>query len=275
MRPTGALIAPTSIEDDAYTRLKAEIEQSYMGPSGAGRPLFLEGGLKWQQIGLNPAEAEWLDGMNATRQRIAMLFGIPPEIIGDAEHKTYNSYKDARKAFYEEGVMPILDSIRDDYNLRLVPLFDDTVELDYDRDLIEAIQEDRERLWRRLRFANWLSVNEKRQQSNYDRIEDSLADVPMAFLGDTDSDPEPVLDQVPGKPEGQQGSNGSLEDIPEEDDEGRVVPTEDAEGKLFTPTQNAREERKAKLALESVLQKHFGDQGAALVKHVAKEINKL
>ena len=57
-RPSGALTVKDSgtLSDENFNRLKAQIEEQYSGSSNAGRPMLLEGGLEWQQMGLSPTD---------------------------------------------------------------------------------------------------------------------------------------------------------------------------------------------------------------------------
>lgn len=187
MRPTGALVTEEYADEDVYERTRAEIESIYSGAEGAGRPLLLEGGMKWVPMSLTPMEVDWIDSLRLTRSELCALYNVPPEIIGaEIGHgKSYNSYLEARKALYEEAVIPHLDRVRSAYNRKLASRFGDRYALDYDRDLIDAIQEERDKMWNRVRQANWISVNEKRDLTGYDPIEHQIADIPTAFLGDS------------------------------------------------------------------------------------------
>jgi HK97 family phage portal protein len=55
-RPSGALVTKDGEElsDDNFNRLKAQIEEQYVGSRNAGRPMLLEGGLDWKAMGLSP-----------------------------------------------------------------------------------------------------------------------------------------------------------------------------------------------------------------------------
>ena len=57
-RPSGALSTKddNTLSDDQFKRLKTQIEDQYTGARNAGRPMLLEGGLTWQQMGLSPKD---------------------------------------------------------------------------------------------------------------------------------------------------------------------------------------------------------------------------
>lgn len=173
-RPPGALVTENELSEEQYKRLKEEIQEKYAGSKNAGRPLLLEGGLDWKEMGLSPADMHWLEGLKLSAREIAIAFGVPPELIGDNTNKTYSNYKEARQAFYTETVLPLLDWIRAELNNWLVPKFgDDKIYIDYDRDEIEALQEDREAVWKRAMEAVKIGVltpNEARLLLGYEEI---------------------------------------------------------------------------------------------------------
>ena len=95
-----------------------------------------------------------------------------------AEHiLVHNSnYKEARVALYQETVLPLLDYICDEFNSWLTPLYGEGIALGYDIDNIEALQENRDAVYTRLKDAWWLSPNERRLQCGIETSEDPLLD---------------------------------------------------------------------------------------------------
>lgn len=169
-RPSGAFKVPHTLNSDAFQQIRDDVEDIYTGTANAGRPLVLEGGIDWQSIGLGPADMDFLNSRKLSRREIAAVFGVPPEVIGDAESKTFSNYREARKALYLECVLPFLDRLRDGLNAWLAPQFGEGIYLDYDRDQIEALQEDQAALWKRVEDSTCLSVNEKRVALGYSEV---------------------------------------------------------------------------------------------------------
>jgi len=157
------------ISENQYGRLRSEFEDAYAGSKNAGRPLILEGGLEWKQISLSPKDMDFLKSKEVSGVEIATVYGVPPEMLGLGA-KTYNNYKEARLSFYEDTVLPLMDVIRDELNRWLAPQFGE-VELDYDKDDIEALVEKRESKYTSLANVNWLTINEKRKATGQDEVE--------------------------------------------------------------------------------------------------------
>lgn len=61
-----------------------EILREFAGSSRAGKTLVLEAGLEYQQISLNPEDAQMLETRRFNIEEIARWFGVPPILIGHA-----------------------------------------------------------------------------------------------------------------------------------------------------------------------------------------------
>jgi len=172
-RPSGALVyepadgAAANLSDDQFARLKAEIAQQYGGARNAGRPMLLDGGLRWQEMSLSPKDMDFLQSRNAASRDVAQAFGVPPQLLGIPGDNTYSNYQEARLALWEDTVVPLLRHLRDEFNGWLAPMFGDDLRLDIDLDEVPALALRREKIWRRLQAADFLTVNEKRAAAGF------------------------------------------------------------------------------------------------------------
>ena len=167
-RPSGALVyaprdegAPDVLSDEQFSRVREQIDR-HTGPAAAGRPLILEGGLDWRQMSLTPTEMDWLKGRDLSARDIALVFDVPPQLVGIEGSQTFANFEQARLSLYEDAVLPLAGSYRDDLNRWLVPAFGTDLELALDQDAISALAPRRERKWRMVRDADFLTVNERR-----------------------------------------------------------------------------------------------------------------
>lgn len=161
-RPSGALVADDSLDDEQYERLRAQIQREDVGATNAGRAMLFEGGLKWIQMSMKPTDIDWFNGLNLSSRQIEIVLRTPPELIFDSTNKVFASYREARKAYYDQTIMPDAQLLRDALNEWLGPYFRNFA-LDYDLDAIDALQEDRAALWASVRDAWVLTLNEKRR----------------------------------------------------------------------------------------------------------------
>ncbi|MCH8684847.1 phage portal protein [Pedomonas mirosovicensis] len=165
-RPCGALVFEpgqgTTLTQEQFDRLKAEMEAGFQGAQNAGRPLLLEGGLKWQALSLSPAELDFIEARNAAAREVALAFGVPPMLLGLPGDNTYANYGEANRALWRLTVLPLLTKIADSLSAYLGHWWEG-VSLDIDRNAIPALAADRERLWRQVATADFLSAQEKRR----------------------------------------------------------------------------------------------------------------
>lgn len=87
-RPGGVLKSPKPLTPEAVARLKESWESAHMGLTNKHRIAVLEEGLDWQAIGMPNEDAQFLELRQFQRGEIAMLFGVPPHMIGDTEKST-------------------------------------------------------------------------------------------------------------------------------------------------------------------------------------------
>ena len=128
-----------------------QIQETFKEETGyehAGIIRVLDNSLNYQQIGLTPMDMDWANILKSSNKQIAIDFHIPPELIGDSENKTYSNYQEARKSFYTETILPLMDYFKDEFN-NWIFTNDNKLHLEYNSDEIEALQEDRQLLWQR------------------------------------------------------------------------------------------------------------------------------
>ncbi|HEX9965936.1 MAG TPA: phage portal protein [Allosphingosinicella sp.] len=163
-RPSGALSVDGgdgSLAPEQYERLRDELELHFSGSANAGRPLLLEGGLRWQAMSLTPADMDFAGMKAAAAREIALAFGVPPMLIGLPGDSTYANYREANRALWRLTVLPLADRLLGALAGALGAWWPG-LKLALDVDQVTALAEDRERLWAQVTAADFLSREEKR-----------------------------------------------------------------------------------------------------------------
>ena len=168
-RPSGALVYEPGdgggLAADQFERLKGELAQAFAGSANAGRPMLLEGGLKWQAISLSPADMDFAELKAAAARDVALAFGVPPMLLGLPGDSTYANYREANRALWRLTLLPLASKLLGALGEGLATWFppnDSGPRLAIDMDRIPALAEDRERLWAQVGAATFLSDGEKR-----------------------------------------------------------------------------------------------------------------
>ncbi len=201
--PSGAFVLPpeAKLNDPEHAKLVQRIREQKTGEENAGNWMLLEGGMKWEQMGLTPKNMDWIAGIKLTRRQIFSVFSVPAVLAGDSDDATFSNYAEARKALYEEAVLPLADVLAGELS-RWVFGGDDSLIIWYDRSILEALKANETEKWERNIGAmkeGAITQNEARERIGFPRSDDPLADVllvpvnrmPMADLADTgESDDE-------------------------------------------------------------------------------------
>jgi HK97 family phage portal protein len=164
-RPSGVLVYDpgdgSTLSGEQFARLKAEMEAGFSGAGNAGRPMLLEGGLRWQPLSLSPADMDFVGMKAAAAREIATAFGVPPMLLGLPGDATYANYREANRALWRLAILPLAGTIFASLAQGLKGWFPEArIAVDLDR--VTALAEDREALWRQVVAADFLSAAEKR-----------------------------------------------------------------------------------------------------------------
>ena len=88
MRPSGVLTFEKWLSQDQRDTAEKKLAEKFVGSMNAGRPLVLEGGTKWQQLTINPEDAQMLESRSFSIEEICRFFGVPPFMVGHTEKTT-------------------------------------------------------------------------------------------------------------------------------------------------------------------------------------------
>jgi HK97 family phage portal protein len=164
-RPSGALVHDASdgsaLTAEQFERLKVELEAQFQGAANAGRPMLLDGGLRWQALSLTPADMDFAALKAAAARDIALAFGVPPMLLGLPGDNTYANYREANRSLWRLTILPLASKILSALAQGLAGRWPElAISVDVDR--VPELSEDRERLWAMIAGADWLSAEEKR-----------------------------------------------------------------------------------------------------------------
>lgn len=165
-RPSGALVYDSGrdgavLSAEQFSRLKAEMEAAFQGAANAGRPMLLEGGLKWQSLSMTPAEMDFVALKAAAAREIALAFGVPPLLLGLPGDSTYANYREANKALWRQTILPLLAKILGGIAQGLRGWMPG-LELAVDQDAVPELAEERLARWQSIGTADFLTADEKR-----------------------------------------------------------------------------------------------------------------
>jgi HK97 family phage portal protein len=102
--PGGVLEHPGVLKDPA--KVRDSWNEVYRGANNAHKVAVLEEGMKYQQIGIPPEEAQFLETRKFQINEIARLFRIPPHMVGDLDKSSFSNIEQQSLEFVKYTVDP-------------------------------------------------------------------------------------------------------------------------------------------------------------------------
>lgn len=102
--PGGVLEHPGVLKDPA--KVRESWQSVYGGSRNAGKVAVLEEGMKYQQIGIPPEEAQFLETRKFQVNEIARLYRIPPHMVGDLDKSSFSNIEQQSLEFVKYTLDP-------------------------------------------------------------------------------------------------------------------------------------------------------------------------
>ncbi len=168
--PGGVLEHPGVIKD--IGRVKDSWNAVYQGSGNAHRIAVLEEGMKFQQIGIPPEEAQFLETRKFQVNEIARIFRVPPHMVGDLEKSSFSNIEQQSLEFVKYTLDPWV--IRWEQSLQqslLLPSEKASLFIRFNLDgLLRGDYQSRMNGYAVGRQNGWLSANDIRELEDMNRI---------------------------------------------------------------------------------------------------------
>lgn len=102
--PGGVLEHPGTLKDPG--KVRESWNSVYRGTNNAHKIAVLEEGMKYQQIGIPPEEAQFLETRKFQINEIARLYRIPPHMVGDLEKSSFSNIEQQSLEFVKYTLDP-------------------------------------------------------------------------------------------------------------------------------------------------------------------------
>jgi HK97 family phage portal protein len=164
--PPGLLKTTQRLQEAEVVRIRRLWRERYGGHEHWLEPAVLDSDAEYQRIGLDFSEMGFdvLDARNEAR--ICMVLDVPPILIGakiGLDRATYSNYSEARRAWWEDSLLPLYANFQDVIENQLVPEYGGNVTPEWDYSRVSALQEERNQRWTRATSAasaGLITVNE-------------------------------------------------------------------------------------------------------------------
>lgn len=220
----------------------------------AGRTPVLEDGMELHQAAFNAHEADFVSATQLSRQDVAAVYHVSPQMIWAGERQTYASAKDLARQLYADTLAPDLKMITDTINAVLLPMIGAEqgvyCEFDLQAKLNGAFEDQAAQLTSAV-GTPYMTVAEARARLNLPYIEGTDVIARPLNTAYTDELDTPTEDQLSGEPSIKSACSCGCDHGLKEDE-----PALKARGEPTTDEV---------LAIAAVMRKFFKRQGKAVI----------
>lgn len=131
------------LNEKQLLRIRSLVQQQLSGWANGRGYMILGNEMDAQFLNMNPKEMDFTGSRQLSSKEIMRIFRVPPPMLGELEHSTYNNIKEARQSFWLDTIMPILNDICAVFTKRLLPDFGLDIRnyyVSYDAFAIEALE---------------------------------------------------------------------------------------------------------------------------------------
>jgi len=154
-------------------QLKDKFRKQFQGSDNAGDVIITPKKLSWVNFGLNAADVSLIEQYNASIKDLCNIYNVPVQLLNNTDSSSYNNMKEAKKALYQNCVIPELLKIKDELNRWLAPKYGENLCIEFDFSVIPELQEETDKVVEQLSKAWWITPNEKRAAMNYGKDEET------------------------------------------------------------------------------------------------------
>lgn len=112
----GVFKYPKTLGPDELANLR---ESWPKGLPSAHNPVFLEGGMEWQSIGVNPEDAQMLETMRFSVEDTARWFRMPLHKVQSMESSTFSNIEHQAREYVGDTLMPWIRRLESEVNRKL------------------------------------------------------------------------------------------------------------------------------------------------------------
>jgi len=176
MTPSGILEHPGIMGDEAFRRLRKSFSERYAGSANSGKPLLLEEGTKWTQLGVDPEKAQMTESQQFSIENVARWFRIPPSKLMHLLKANFNTLEMQHQEYYDDTLLPWVTKLEEQAERKLLTHRPDNyfIQLDMSSKL-RGDQDSRSKYYKERFTISSMSSNEVRKREGENPSEEEGA----------------------------------------------------------------------------------------------------
>ena len=115
----GILEHPGVMGEEAMVRFRESWEKMYAGRGNANKTAILEEGMTFNQIGVEPDKAQFLETRQFQIAEVARIFGVPPHMLADLSKATFSNIEQQTISFVTYSLNRWIVRFEQEYNRKI------------------------------------------------------------------------------------------------------------------------------------------------------------
>ena len=155
--------------------------------------MFTNASLEFVNMGMSSADLQLMEQGIISLRAICNMYNVSSVLFNDPASSTYNNVTEAKKDFYVDAIIPLLNLFKENYNNWLVKPYAEAenkkIYLDYSVENIPALQEDINKKAQTVKILiekGIITPNEGREMINLARVDNNPALDQYYFTGTTE-----------------------------------------------------------------------------------------
>jgi HK97 family phage portal protein len=171
--PSGIFKHPQTLKDQAYERLKKDLEKNYQSLLNAGKPILAEDGLDFVQLTIKPADAQLIECKRFQVEDICRFYRVPLHLVQNLDRATNNNIEHQSLEFVMYTMLPWFKRVEDCINTWLLSKEQRKTGYYFEFNVSALLRGDMKSMAESFAIGRqwgWLSVNDIRRLTNMNSI---------------------------------------------------------------------------------------------------------
>lgn len=187
---SGVLSTESKLNSKAKDKLRADFAKRYSGVDNSGSTVVLDMGLKYQQLGMQLDQAQFLETQKFGINEVAKVYRIPPHKLAQLDRATYSNAEAMGIEYIKTTLLPIFTQWEQELNYKLFATYEQSkyyVKFNATAEL-RGDSASRSAYYKEMITNGVYTLNEIRAMEEMQQIEDGLGDKHFVSLNYTTLD---------------------------------------------------------------------------------------
>ena len=117
----GLVEVPANLPPAVVLKYQKDFQDKYSWRGNRHKLAVVDSGVKFTETTISPENSQLLESRKFSVYEIALMKGVPPTMLGDLSHGTYNNTEQQQLSFNQVKLHPQCENARQELNMKLAP----------------------------------------------------------------------------------------------------------------------------------------------------------